>query len=340
MSFRPPGCDMPHTGRQLPDTVCDVGDSTERQHHRTRVVIPAYNAERFVGGAVRSALAQTVGDVGVVVVDDGSADRTADAARAVADPRVTVMTTANGGPSRARNLGARLAPPAEYLAFLDADDLWDPGKLASQLARLDAEPDLVVVGCHMRYVSSSGAVLGRAGLPIDDGARGRIARGELFPFPMSSLVVRGAAFEAVGGFDEQLGRVGSEDLDLLARLARVGRVACVPEALGAYRVHPGSAMARHRRRINQAARFVRARLAAADAGRALTWDEFAATYRPGWRDRWSDLVEVLYRSAAVGYAERRLARACAYGALALATGPRYTLGRLRDQQGRRSRRSA
>ena len=301
---------------------------------RVVTLVPAYNAEAFVAHAVRSVLAQTLGAFHVVVVDDGSTDGTAAAARTFADPRVTVLTTPNGGPSRARNVGARVAPAAEHLAFLDADDLWDSGKLAAQVARLDAEPDLVAVGCYMRYVSATGTVLGRAGQPVGDGDRARIAHGELFPFPMSSLVVRRAAFDAVGGFDEELGRVGSEDLDLLARLARVGRVACVPEVLGAYRVHAGSAMARHRRRINQAARFVRARLAAADAGRALTWDEFAAGYRPGWRDRWTDLVEVLYRSGALAYGERRFARACAFGALALTIGPRYTARRLGTQWAR------
>ena len=301
------------------------------------VVVPANNAERFLRETLDSALRQAGPRAHVVVVDDASTDATLAIARDMAGAsgvgRLTVIARAErGGPSEARNVGWRLEPASAYVAFLDADDLWDARKLEVQVDYLERHPDVVAVGSFMRYVSSDGRVLGRAGQRVDDADQPRIARGELVPFPTSSVVVRRAALEAVDGFDAGF-RHGSEDLDLFARLAQRGRVACVPEVLGSYRIHPASAMARDRRRINAEARFVRRRLAARAAGGDLTFDEFWQSYRPGWHERRQDLVEVLYRSAALWYGERRPTRAIGYGLLALLADPTYTLPRLLRQRG-------
>src|SRR3954447_14425882 len=95
--------------------------------HGVSVVIPAFNAERFVGEAVQSVMAQTLLPVDIVVVDDGSTDRTAELAAAV-DPTVQVVRTPNRGVAAARNTGARRAR-GSVIAFLDADDVWLPTKL-------------------------------------------------------------------------------------------------------------------------------------------------------------------------------------------------------------------
>jgi glycosyltransferase involved in cell wall biosynthesis len=300
------------------------------------VIIPAYNAERYLAEAAQSALAQTLDDVAVVVVDDESADQTLAVARALSDPRVSVLSSPTRGPAPARNAGWRAAGPSSYIAFLDADDVWDPEKLERQVAYLEQHPEAVGVGSFMRYISARGRVLGRAGERVGEAEQARIARGALAPFPTSSLVVRRDAFEAVGGFDESFGALGSEDLDLFARLAQRGRVACVPEVLGSYRVHPASMMARDRLRINAAGRFVQQRLAARLAGRELTLDEFWRSYRPRWRERRQDLVEVCYRSAALWYAEQRPTRAVSFGLLALLVDPLYTVRRLRRQRSGRT----
>jgi glycosyltransferase involved in cell wall biosynthesis len=295
------------------------------------VIVPAYNAERFVQPALRSILAQTVTDLEVVVVDDGSTDGTLAAARSIGDSRVRVLTGPNRGVSHARNRGIAAALPSPYVAFLDADDLWDPAKLAVQLAFLEARPEYSGVGCRMRYVSARGNGLGVTGQDVDAVALGQIARGELYPFPTSSLVVRRDALARAGGFDESF-RWGAEDLDLYARLVGEGPLGCVPAVLGSYRIHPASAMARYRLYINAEARFARARIAARARGVELSRDEFLANHRPSWADRRQDLVEVLYRSAALAFAERRPVRACAYGALALLVNPRYTARRLHRQR--------
>src|SRR5205085_11910515 len=121
----------------------------------------------------------------------------------------------------------------------------------------------------------------------------------------SSLVVRRAAFDAIGGFDESFRYAGAEDIEFYSRLARCGKLGCVPQVLGSYRIHPKSAMARERLRINREAEFVRRRLAARQAGNDLTWKEFTATYRLTWQAHWQNAVEVCYRAAALNYAETR-----------------------------------
>jgi len=304
-----------------------------REHTETAVcvVIPAHNAARFLGEAARSVLAQTHAALELVIVDDGSTDDTLAVARALGDARVRVRTGPNGGRAHARNLGVAASRPCPYLAFLDADDVWDPDKLAVQLAWFAAHPDAVGVGSFMRYISSAGRILGETGQRIDAAAHARIADAELAPFPVSScLVVRRAAFDAVGGFDPVLRE--AEDLEFMAQLARRGGVGCVPRVLGSYRIHPESAMARRRLVVNTYARFVRQRLRARDAGGDLTWAAFAAAYRPTWRERWRDYAELWYRSAALWHGEGRRWRALRFGALAALAAPRYTLRRVRRQR--------
>lgn len=294
------------------------------------VIVPAYNAEKFVAEAVESALAQTYEPTAIVVVDDGSRTPVADTIRR--DPRLTVLRQPNRGPAASRNAGVRAVPAAKYVAFLDADDAWDPQKLEQQIDLLEADESLVAAGSLMRYVSSAGALLGTAGQPLAADDQARIASGELHPCQLSSVVVRRDALERIGGFDELPALVGCEDLDMLARLASTGRVAVVPRVLGAYRLHPESAMAMHRQRINRAARFVRKRIAERRAGRELTWETFASSEQVSWASRRRDAVERCYRGAALWYGERRRARALAYALGALAIDPWYTLRRVYRQR--------
>jgi glycosyltransferase involved in cell wall biosynthesis len=97
----------------------------------TSVVIPAYNAELFLERTLRSALRQTHSNLEVIVVDDGSTDKTRAiaAAAATTDDRVRIISVPNGGVAKARNIGIAEAN-GEFVAFLDADDLWHPTKIA------------------------------------------------------------------------------------------------------------------------------------------------------------------------------------------------------------------
>lgn len=297
------------------------------------VIVPVHNTARYLREAVDSVLFQTIPDLEAIVVDDGSAVDVLDGF-SQADRRLKLCRrTTTGGPSAARNDGWRLHADAsaEYVAFLDADDSWDPDKLAQQIAVLRTDPECVAVGTLMRYVSSGGRALGVAGQELQRDDLERVARGELQPCQLSSMVVRRSALAKIEGFDEPLGLLGSEDLDLVARLATAGSIVVIPKVLGSYRVHPASAMAQHRLRINRAARFVRRRLAARRSGADLTWAEFLATEDYSWSERRHDAVERCYRRAGLWFGEGRFAAAIGYGALALAIGPAYTVRRASRQ---------
>src|SRR5690606_16535185 len=119
------------------------------------IVIPAHNASAYVGEAVRSVLSQTVENIEVIVVDDGSVDGTAEVLEGIRDPRLRVIRQPNRGASAARNAGLSAMGPSRFVAFLDADDRWDPRKLEMQIRYMDENPDCVIVGSMMHYISST-----------------------------------------------------------------------------------------------------------------------------------------------------------------------------------------
>ena len=139
-------------------------------------VIPAYNKELYIGRAIESALAQTYPQLQVIVVDDGSSDGTRAIAErfAAQDKRVRVVSVENGGVAAARNLGTQLAA-TPYVAYLDADDLWHPEKVARQIAALSAHGhEGEWAGCYTlsRFIDPADRVLGNG--PCAD------ARGDFF----------------------------------------------------------------------------------------------------------------------------------------------------------------
>src|SRR5207249_11176371 len=111
------------------------------------VVIATYNCRRYVGEAVESALAQSYQPIEVIVVDDGSTDGTAEELRPFKD-RIRYLVQANQGPAAARNHGIRAAR-GEYVAFLDADDLWAPSKIEKQVAAMEKSDKIGVVHCGL-----------------------------------------------------------------------------------------------------------------------------------------------------------------------------------------------
>jgi len=208
------------------------------------VVIPAYNAAATLGETLASLRAQHHAHWEAWVVDDGSTDATAAVVRAAAaeDPRIRLLRGAHRGVSAARNLGIAAAR-GEFVAFLDADDLWEPGKLAAQLAQLRADPGIGLSFTRARFVAPDGRPTGSCSAPH----AGRIGAAELLygnpATTASTLLVRREALDAVGGFDEALR--WSEDLEWMLRVALHGRwaVAGLAEPLVRYRTSPAGASA-------------------------------------------------------------------------------------------------
>ena len=173
---------------------------------RVSVLLACWNAERYVADAVRSILEQQPAPEEVIAVDDGSTDRSAAILGSFA-PRVTLLSQPNSGVAAALNLASANAT-GEVLAFLDADDLWVPGKLRLQCAALAAAPDLDGVFGHVReFASPDLRPEQRAGLRINDHPQPGLAK--------SSLLVRRATFDRVGGFD--IARRGADFIDWYAR---------------------------------------------------------------------------------------------------------------------------
>jgi glycosyltransferase involved in cell wall biosynthesis len=212
------------------------------------IVIPAYNAERFIGRTLSSALNQTFKDIEVIVVNDGSTDRTQSIVEKFAanDRRVRLFNTRNRGVARARNFGIENAR-GTYVAFLDADDLWHPSKIQLQFEALNAyasDPSWAGVYVFHRAIDEEDRVIGIG--PVTMNCRGYVlARALVLKFigNGSSLLVRREAAMAVGGFDPSYvdaGVGGCEDLDFELRLAAQYRIEVVRSFLVGYRLYQGN----------------------------------------------------------------------------------------------------
>jgi glycosyltransferase involved in cell wall biosynthesis len=202
------------------------------------VVIPAYNARAHIGACLDSVLAQSGPfSLEVIVVDDGSADDTAGAVRQRAGVRC--ISQSNGGPAVARNTGVAAAT-GEYVAFLDADDRWEPSKLAEQVALLDAHPEVGFCSTATRVVDAAGNTVGdwpcAAGVEALPDAL--FMNGALVSGSASGVLARRDLVLAVGGFDPALR--GFEDPDLWIRLAARAGYACIPKTLTVVVRRPGS----------------------------------------------------------------------------------------------------
>ena len=211
-----------------------------RMQSNVSVIIPAYNYGRFIAEAIEGALGQTCPPVEVIVVDDGSTDDTLEVVGKFGE-RVRYLRQENSGVGAARNRGVAESV-GEFIAFLDADDTWEPTKLEKQLAIFEADPEIGLVHCGMREFDSE---TGGTVATHVDGQAGWVAD-ELLLWerpaiigPGGTIMVRRDVFEAVGGFDERM-RV-SEDWDLCYRVARRYKVGFVAEPLVNYRSHPAAA---------------------------------------------------------------------------------------------------
>jgi glycosyltransferase involved in cell wall biosynthesis len=201
------------------------------------VVIPIYNYGRFLREALDSALAQTYPPLEVIVVDDGSTDDTPQVLAGYGD-RIRAIRQDNHGVGAARNTGIAAAR-GEYIAFLDSDDIWRPGKLESEMARFAADPELGLVHCGAESFDNHGKTISvsLAGLEGWVAADLLSLDREVITTPGSGIVVPKRIAEEVGGFDPRL--QPSEDWDFCYRIAVRYRVGFVPEVFVRYRLHGG-----------------------------------------------------------------------------------------------------
>jgi glycosyltransferase involved in cell wall biosynthesis len=229
------------------------------------VVMAVFNGARFLPETLASLQAQTLGDFEIVIVDDGSTDDTPRLldAFARAEPRCRILTQTNQGQVAARNLGVRSAK-APLIAWLDADDIAEPERFALQRAHLDSHPELAAVGSAIRTIDENSQVT--AIVPYPTGPA-NVAQAMLSSSALahSAVMMRRAAFMAIGGYREAL--LHTEDYDLWLRLLDGHSVDNLPMPLVRYRIHGGSISFRHRRQQSLAAFAARHSAAERRAGR-------------------------------------------------------------------------
>jgi len=204
---------------------------------RVTVVVPAYNAARFLPEALDSVTAQSYHDYELILVDDASTDETA--AVAASRRAVVIRRGARGGPAAARNDGIR-SGSGELIALIDADDAWHPEKLRKQVALLDARPRAILAATRAERFGS----LARFDPPLEEGEVTEGLLRENF-LVTSSILMRRSAWERAGPFDTDPGLVSVEDYDLWLRLSLLGEFAALDEVLVRRRLHAGNLSADH-----------------------------------------------------------------------------------------------
>lgn len=267
------------------------------------VVMAAYNAGPYLSLAAGSALAQTMPDLELLILDDGSTDDTPQTAQALlaSDRRVRYHRHENSGQCATKNRGIALAR-AEYVAFLDADDTWRAEKLERQLELFDGMPDVGVGYGFLERIDADGEPLPWEPVPP---RRGLVTEELLLRnfVPFSSSIVRRRLLQRYGGFDPALDM--GIDYDLWLRLSMQCEFDFVPDIVGQYRVWTGQ-MSRKVRQRYQAAIAIMQRFLAHNGSRVrpeAIAEAWAHTYvgrgnnmlwaERDWAGAWADFVRAL-----------------------------------------------
>lgn len=194
-------------------------------------VVPVFNGEAYLGGALDSILGQSYRPIEVIVIDDGSGDASPEIAQG-RGPLVRVLAQQNRGPAASRNRGVSEAR-GDHLAFLDQDDLWHPEKLSRQYERFRLRPELSVCWTHVRLFWTD--EVAEEGRRYADHPRGGTVPG----YATTTMLARREVFEAVGPLDETLWFSDSTDWVLRAREAGLA-MEMLDEALTFHRMHPAN----------------------------------------------------------------------------------------------------
>ena len=206
---------------------------------KVSVIIPAYNAEKYIAETLDSVLNQTYSDYEVIIVDDGSKDKTVSIIKqyqAKYPEKVGLIQKENGGPASARNMGIRTAI-GEYIAFIDADDLWLPEKLEKQIKCFEAQPSEVgMVYTDAKKFDGDGI------WTLPEKYRHNYIEGWIYKdllkanfIPNQSVIVRKRCFEKTGLFDESIELISMEDYEMWLRIAKDWKISFFNETLSLYR---------------------------------------------------------------------------------------------------------
>lgn len=201
------------------------------------VIIPVYNAEKTIQETILSVLNQTFQDFEIIVINDGSQDKTLERLEAIQNNRIQVYSYPNSGQAASRNRGIQQSK-GEFIAFLDADDLWTSDKLEAQFLALKDHPTAAVAYSWTHYIDEKSNIIRRGSqLNLTGNVYPHLLVTNLLENGSNPLIRRQALIE-VGGFEETL--PPAEDWDLYLRLAVRYPFVAVPKAQILYRVYPNS----------------------------------------------------------------------------------------------------
>lgn len=252
-------------GSQLSRLLPGAGPERDDGDPAIAVIMAVRDGERFIGEALDSVLGDDFRDLELVVIDDGSTDATPRilAERASRDGRLVTRREEGETLAQVLNRGVGISR-APLLARLDADDVSLPGRLRAQVEFMRAHPEVVLLGGQALLVDEEGHEFGTASYPLED-AELRSALETVNPFVHSAVAMRREAFEAVGGYRENLRH--AEDLDLWLRLSERGSLAGLPQPVVKYRIHGDQVSLRKQedQAVHAAATRVSARARAAGA---------------------------------------------------------------------------
>jgi len=287
------------------------------------VLIPAYNAARYIQQTLESVSAQTHAHLEIIVVDDGSTDETPDILSCFqqAEPRLQVIRQLNGGISKALNTGLAHAR-GHFIARIDADDLMAPERLELQHGLLATHPDLGFCASSMDFIDETGNKIGEYDAPIADLAElGRtIAQRKIFSFTHPTVMLRRSSLAEIGGYRAEC--EPCEDLDLFLRLIEAGLPGfAMRERLSQYRLHGNSISGRNARRQVRMSNYLFDCFYRRRDGRSpLSYADFlkGASFASRWLSRSTEYgaaltVQANYVRAAGSPISAALMRVAAYG---------------------------
>lgn len=211
---------------------------------KVSVIIPTYNCAKYLPEALDSVLAQTYQDYEIVVVNDGSTDNTDSLIRPTLEKypsKIRYFSQENKGLAATRNVAIGYSR-GEYIALLDADDMFLPNRLEEGVRILDEKPDVGLVHANIQRIGEGGELLY---VPLRDK---RFLSGRIFEhiflrkahIAIPTILLRKSCFGRVGLFDENLTRLGCEDREMWLRVAREYQFYYIDKVLGLYRMRKGS----------------------------------------------------------------------------------------------------
>lgn len=302
------------------------------------VVMPAYNAEQYIGAAIESILNQTFQDFELIIVDDGSTDQTRDIIQEYAgkDSRIRFLQSDHGGSSQARNIGIKKAT-RPWIAMMDADDISLPQRFEIQLAAAKEHPEIQAWGSAISHINRDGRILSTFTTGPTSLEEYHQYRAEGIPVRVfqQTLFASREAILKTELYDTRF--IASQDLEFMDRLTDHTPLVCLPDVLLLYRLHSSSTSASKFFLQRKIAIYVyQRRLLKSRDNYDLTYDEFEEQYdNMAWwkslersRQNWQ---AYFYRRAGLSYGEHNYIQMAITLALAMILDPIMTIKRVWQQ---------